>query len=118
MVLRVLPRWFVLLGVLALFGADAAVADEAKVRCYLVDARVHVALVSSSSLDAGELLWRDTVTGETGEAPFIASGDRLFLAGVAGQTAMARVLPDLAILVDRPPWASGDSGPALGIALN
>lgn len=113
-----LPRWIALLGVLALFGGGPAAADEAVVRCFLVDARIHVAVVSTGAGPEGELVWRDTVTGESGGAPFTAQGDRLLLEGVAAGSAVARILPDLAIVLEHPPWGRSDRGPSLGIALN
>ena len=58
------------------------------------------------------------MTGESGETPFVASGGLLFLGKGDGEVPVARVLPDLAILVDRPPWVAGGQGPALGVALN
>lgn len=115
-----LPRWSALLCVMALSGAGVAVAsaDEALVRCFLVDARIHVAVVSSGAGPEGELVWRDTVTGESGGAPFTAQGDRLLLRGAASGPAVARLLPDLAIVMEHPPWGRDGQGPSLGIALN
>lgn len=116
--MRKLTRWIALLGVLALSGAGVAVADEALVRCFLVDARIHVAVVSSGAGPEGELVWRDTVTGESGEVPFTARGDCLLLQGAGAGPAVTRLLPDLAIVMEHPPWALDRRGPFLGIALN
>ena len=113
-----LPRWMVLLCVMTLFGAGAAAAEETLVRCFLVDARIHVAVVSSAVGPDGELVWRDTVTGESGGTPFTAQGDRLLLRGAASGPVIARLLPDLAIVLEHPPWARESRGPSLGIALN
>lgn len=113
-----LPRWMVLLCVMTLFGAGAVAAEETLVRCFLVDARIHVAVVSSGAGPEGELVWRDTVTGESGGAPFTAQGDRLLLRGVASGPVVARLLPDLAIVLEHPPWDRESRGPSLGIALN
>ena len=87
-------------------------------RCFLVDARVHVAVVPAGEGAEGELVWRDTVTGESGGEPFTADGDRLLFHGDPASPVTARVLPDLAIVLERPPWAPDLSGPSLGVALN
>ena len=116
--MRDLTRWMAILGVFTLFAAGSAGAAEQPVRCFLVDARVHVAVVSAGEGTEGELVWRDTVTGESGGEPFTADGDRLLFHGDHAAPVTARLLPDLAIVLEHPPWAPDVSVPSLGVALN
>lgn len=116
--MRNLPRRIAWLSVMTLFWATVAAADGTQVRCFLVDSRIHVTVVSSSVGAQGELVWRDTVTGQGGETPFTAKHDGLLLHGTESGPVLARMLPDLAILLDHPPWGRRGPGPSLGIALN
>lgn len=109
-------RKLTLLSVFSLF-VPAAAGAQPGVRCYLVDSRVHVAVVSRADA-GGELCWHDTVSGRAGEAPFVQRGDRLLLGAPGRADAEAHLLPDLAIVVRNPPWGSGSGQLSLGVALD
>lgn len=111
-------RWIFALCVLPLFTATFCAAEEPAVRCFLVDSRVHVALVPRESGAGGEICWHDTVTGATGQAPFVQDGSRLVLTTPEGQTSEAHLLPHLAIVLRNPPWEKRESRLALGVALD
>ena len=116
--MRNLPRRVAWLSVMTLFWAGTVAANEAQVSCFLVDSRIHVTVVSAGAGAQGELVWRDTVTGQGGETPFTAQDDGVLLHGTEFGPVLARMLPNLAIVLDHPPWGHRGPGPSLGIALN
>ena len=100
--------------VVALLGLGSP-ALAARVSRYLVDGRIHVTVVYRADGTGGEIAWFDTVTGREGGAPFRVQGDgHLELRLPSGRVAHARVLPDVAVVMDSPPWG-GRGETALGV---
>ncbi len=116
-ILRRGARWMPV--VAALLLAQAARAGETvPVTRYLVDGRVHVTVLYRHDGRAGDLAWRDTVAGVSGDAPFRVTADgELEVALPSGRTARAHVLPHLALVVEVPPWGGGPA-PALGVSVD
>ena len=110
-------RAVVSLGVLTLSLASFSEAGEMKVGRYLFDARVHVALLARADGSGGELCWRDTVTGRSGEAPFVRRGQALLVEKTPGAFSEGHLVPDVALVVDDPPWVAGGRT-SLGVALD
>jgi hypothetical protein len=110
-------RVVLVLGVFALALAQISEADEVKVGRYLFDARVHVALLARADGTGGELCWRDTVTGRSGEALFVRKGQTLLVEKAPGTFCEGHLVPDVALVVDDPPWGAGGH-PSLGVALD
>lgn len=110
-------RRLAMVGVMALFGASFAGAGQGVGR-YLFDARVHVALLARADGTGGELCWVDTVSGRSGEAPFLRRGGRLLVERAPGAYSEAHLLPDVALVVRDPPWGGVPGGDALGLALD
>ncbi len=111
-------RW---MGVLVfwLAATAAAAADGSPVARYLVDGRVHVTVVYRTDGTAGELAWRDTVTGRAGDTAFRVGEDGLQLAGPQGfPGGHARLVPAVALVLERPPWDVASERPALGVCLD
>ncbi len=103
-----------LLMVAALVGLGS-VAQAARVSRYLVDGRIHLTVVYRADGTGGGIAWLDTVTGREGGAPFRVEKDgHLELHLPSGRVARARVLPDVAVVVDSPPWG-GRGETALGV---
>lgn len=109
------PRF--LLCVFALAAAPFAWAGS-PVERYLFDRAVHVALVSRADGSGGELCWRDTVTGRTGESAFRKEGGSLLVEVAPGRFLRAHRVADAALVLERTPWAPGGGGRSLGIALD
>jgi len=105
------------LSVLTLSLASFSDAGETKVGRYLFDARVHVALLARVDGTGGELCWRDTVTGRSGEAPFVRKGQTLLVEKAPGTVCEGHLVPDVALVVDDPPWGAGGHA-SLGVALD
>jgi len=110
-------RMMTLLSVFALLPGGWALAAQPGVACYLVDARVHLAVVTWEAGSTGELCWHDTVTGRRGEARFVREEGRLVVRSGEGPASEVHVLPDLAVVVRNPPWTGG-ARVALGVALD
>jgi len=110
-------RKLTLMSVFSLLLPVWAAGAQPEVRCYLVDSRVHVALVSRAEA-GGELAWHDTVSGRAGEAPFVQRGDRLLLGAPGEGGAEAHLLPDLAIVIRNPPWGAEAGHLSLGVVLD
>ncbi len=98
----------------ALLGSGSPVL-AARVSRYLVDGRIHVTVVYRADGTGGEIAWLDTVTGREGGAPFRVEEDgHLELRLSSGRVAHARVLPDVAVVLESPPWGTrGET--ALGV---
>lgn len=103
---------------LTLAGAGFCAAGETGVRCFLVDSRVHVAIVSVDPGSGGEMCWHDTVTGQTGQALFTRDGSRLVVVDERGAVSEAHLVQGLALVLRNPPWSRQDSHLALGLALD
>jgi len=117
---RIVPRgarWAPAVAVL-LLAQGARAGQPAPVTRYLVDGRVHVTVLYRHDGRAGDLAWRDTVAGVSGDAPFrVAADGELEVTLPSGRTARAHVLPHLALVVDVPPWGRGPT-PALGVSVD
>ncbi len=101
---------------LGLAASGAAPAGTMTVTRYLVDGRVHVAVIARPDRSGGEVTWLDTVTGRRGDAPFSARGACLRLTA-AGRPSRAYVLGDFALVVEAPPWDAARAS-ALGLAVD
>lgn len=100
----------------ALFGAAFPAVGEDAVHRYLVDSRVHLAVVERGA--RAELSWHDTVTGQSGDVPVVRQGARFVSPEGAEPAVEAHVLSGLAVVVRNPPWGGAPPGPCLGVALD
>ena len=107
-----------LLCVFTLVAASNAGAATPPVERYLFDRGVHVALVSRADGTGGELCWRDTITGKTGQTPFFRSNGDLVVEVSPGHFHRAHRVADAALVLEGTPWVAGGAGRALGIALD
>jgi len=94
----------------------AALAAQTGVSRYLVDGRVHVALVDPGGASQGALYWVDTVSGERGDACLASRGDHLELLPPR-RGGRVWLVPGAALVIESPPWGRARS-PALGIRLD
>ncbi len=101
----------------ALLGLGSP-AWAARVSRYLVDGRIHLTVVYRADGTGGQIAWFDTVTGREGGAPFRVQRDgHLELHLPSGRVARARLLPDVAVVMESPPWG-GRGETALGVNLD
>ena len=116
-ILRRGARWAPAVAVL-LLAQVARAGQPAPVSRYLVDGRVYVTVLYRHDGRAGDLAWRDTVAGVSGDAPFrVAADGGLEVTLPSGRTARAHVFPHLALVVEVPPWGGGRA-PALGVSVD
>jgi len=101
---------------LGLAAPPGAPGGPLTVTRYLVDGRIHVAVIARPDRSGGEVTWLDTVTGRRGDAPFSRQGACLHLTA-AGRPSRAYVLGNFALVVETPPWDAG-RGSVLGVAVD
>jgi len=100
----------------ALALPTVAEAGPTGVTRYLVDGRVHVALVVQGGATPGALCWVDTVSGQRGDASLASRGAHLEFLLPYGR-GRVWLIPDAALVIESPPWNAARST-ALGIRLD
>ena len=93
-------------------------AEEAGVSRYLVEGRFHVTVTMGSDGSGGGLCWKDTVTGQEGDAGFRSTPSRLLVETQTGTFIEAHLLPGIAIVFEMVPWHEPKSRLALGLSLD
>jgi hypothetical protein len=111
-------RFFALILCLVSLAAGVARAESPPINRYLVDGRVHVAVIYRTDRTGGEISWTDTVTGRAGEAPFRLRNGVLWVETTPGVSTRAHHLPALAVIFEGPPWAVNQPRRALGVSLD
>ncbi len=96
--------------------AVPGVAAGGRVSRYLVEGRVHVTLFARGDGSGGQITWCDTVSGACGEAPYRVGPDGHEVCAADGVRGRFRVVRQVAVVFERPPWEARAPVPLLGVS--